>query len=196
MLDINTVIYGVIYLFYEPNPNDPLNHGECSWRDAAREDCGGCPAGLLTDPPRCCPAHVQKLPRCSAITKLHLIGTCKRRCGVAEWERRLSPSYFELVDYDANAAVGVIPRTACCFSIERARTYTSYCSLNRFKAVAGGVADVALMVTTLHQVVSLIMFKLWQRQLQVYRYRGRRSMMPAADRIRQAVHAHVSRLLG
>jgi ubiquitin-protein ligase len=24
--DINTVIYGVIYLFYEPNANDPLNH--------------------------------------------------------------------------------------------------------------------------------------------------------------------------
>jgi ubiquitin-protein ligase len=28
VLDINTVIYGIIYLFYEPNPNDPLNHGE------------------------------------------------------------------------------------------------------------------------------------------------------------------------
>ena len=26
MLDINSVIYGLIYLFYEPNPNDPLNH--------------------------------------------------------------------------------------------------------------------------------------------------------------------------
>ena len=25
MLDINAVIYGLIYLFYEPNPNDPLN---------------------------------------------------------------------------------------------------------------------------------------------------------------------------
>lgn len=23
--DINTVIYGLIYLFYEPNPTDPLN---------------------------------------------------------------------------------------------------------------------------------------------------------------------------
>ena len=26
VLDINAVIYGVIYLFYEPNPDDPLNH--------------------------------------------------------------------------------------------------------------------------------------------------------------------------
>jgi ubiquitin-conjugating enzyme E2 M len=25
VLDINTVIYGLIYLFYEPNPDDPLN---------------------------------------------------------------------------------------------------------------------------------------------------------------------------
>jgi ubiquitin-conjugating enzyme E2 M len=25
VLDINAVIYGIIYLFYEPNPNDPLN---------------------------------------------------------------------------------------------------------------------------------------------------------------------------
>lgn len=25
MLDINAVIYGLIYLFYEPNPDDPLN---------------------------------------------------------------------------------------------------------------------------------------------------------------------------
>ena len=27
VLDINAVIYGIIYLLYEPNPNDPLNHG-------------------------------------------------------------------------------------------------------------------------------------------------------------------------
>jgi ubiquitin-conjugating enzyme E2 M len=26
VLDINAVIYGLIYIFYEPNPNDPLNH--------------------------------------------------------------------------------------------------------------------------------------------------------------------------
>ena len=26
VLDINAVIYGLIYLFYEPNANDPLNH--------------------------------------------------------------------------------------------------------------------------------------------------------------------------
>lgn len=26
VLDINAVIYGLIFLFYEPNPNDPLNH--------------------------------------------------------------------------------------------------------------------------------------------------------------------------
>lgn len=26
VLDINAVIYGLIYLFYEPNPGDPLNH--------------------------------------------------------------------------------------------------------------------------------------------------------------------------
>ncbi|CAM9160325.1 unnamed protein product [Discosporangium mesarthrocarpum] len=26
VLDINSVIYGLIYLFYEPNPEDPLNH--------------------------------------------------------------------------------------------------------------------------------------------------------------------------
>ena len=25
MLDINAVIYGLIFLFYEPNPDDPLN---------------------------------------------------------------------------------------------------------------------------------------------------------------------------
>ena len=25
VLDINAVIYGIIYLFYEPNPDDPLN---------------------------------------------------------------------------------------------------------------------------------------------------------------------------
>ena len=25
VLDINAVIYGMIYLFYEPNPDDPLN---------------------------------------------------------------------------------------------------------------------------------------------------------------------------
>ena len=29
VLDINAVIYGIVYLFYESNPNDPLNHGEC-----------------------------------------------------------------------------------------------------------------------------------------------------------------------
>lgn len=27
VLDINSVIYGLIYLFYEPNPDDPLNRG-------------------------------------------------------------------------------------------------------------------------------------------------------------------------
>lgn len=26
VFDINSVIYGIIYLFYEPNANDPLNH--------------------------------------------------------------------------------------------------------------------------------------------------------------------------
>lgn len=26
VLDMNAVIYGLCYLFYEPNPNDPLNH--------------------------------------------------------------------------------------------------------------------------------------------------------------------------
>merc|ERR1712007_328514 len=26
VLDINAVIYGLIFLFYEPNPGDPLNH--------------------------------------------------------------------------------------------------------------------------------------------------------------------------
>ena len=26
VLDIKAVIYGLIYLFYEPNPDDPLNH--------------------------------------------------------------------------------------------------------------------------------------------------------------------------
>jgi ubiquitin-conjugating enzyme E2 M len=26
VLDINAIIFGLIYLFYEPNPNDPLNH--------------------------------------------------------------------------------------------------------------------------------------------------------------------------
>lgn len=26
VLDINAVIYGLIYLFYDPNPADPLNH--------------------------------------------------------------------------------------------------------------------------------------------------------------------------
>ena len=26
VLDTNAVIYGLIYLFYEPNPDDPLNH--------------------------------------------------------------------------------------------------------------------------------------------------------------------------
>jgi ubiquitin-conjugating enzyme E2 M len=25
ILDVNVVIYGIIFLFYEPNPNDPLN---------------------------------------------------------------------------------------------------------------------------------------------------------------------------
>lgn len=27
VLALNAVCYGLIYLFYEPNPNDPLNHG-------------------------------------------------------------------------------------------------------------------------------------------------------------------------
>ena len=26
MLDMNAVIYGLIYIFYEPNATDPLNH--------------------------------------------------------------------------------------------------------------------------------------------------------------------------
>lgn len=26
VLDVNAVVCGLIYLFYEPNPNDPLNH--------------------------------------------------------------------------------------------------------------------------------------------------------------------------
>lgn len=28
VLDLNAVVYGLIMLFYEPNANDPLNHGE------------------------------------------------------------------------------------------------------------------------------------------------------------------------
>jgi ubiquitin-protein ligase len=39
VLDINAVIYGLIYLFYEPNPDDPLN------KEAAqlyREDIKSC----------------------------------------------------------------------------------------------------------------------------------------------------------
>ncbi|KAJ0394716.1 hypothetical protein ATCC90586_000127 [Pythium insidiosum] len=30
VLDINSVIYGLIYLFYEPNPDDPLNRAEAA----------------------------------------------------------------------------------------------------------------------------------------------------------------------
>uniref|UniRef100_H3G6E1 UBC core domain-containing protein n=1 Tax=Phytophthora ramorum TaxID=164328 RepID=H3G6E1_PHYRM len=30
VLDINSVIYGLIYLFYEPNPDDPLNKAEAA----------------------------------------------------------------------------------------------------------------------------------------------------------------------
>jgi len=26
VLDLNAVIYGLVYIFYEPNPDDPLNH--------------------------------------------------------------------------------------------------------------------------------------------------------------------------
>ena len=26
VLDLNAVIYGLIFLMYDPNPNDPLNH--------------------------------------------------------------------------------------------------------------------------------------------------------------------------
>ncbi|RLN89328.1 hypothetical protein BBJ28_00021964 [Nothophytophthora sp. Chile5] len=32
VLDINAVIYGLIYLFYEPNPDDPLNRGALARR--------------------------------------------------------------------------------------------------------------------------------------------------------------------
>eukprot|EP00934_Nitzschia_sp_Nitz4_P007437 Nitzschia sp. Nitz4//scaffold142_size57810//20997//23280//NITZ4_006494-RA/size57810-processed-gene-0.46-mRNA-1//1//CDS//3329536385//7427//frame0 len=37
VLDINSVIYGLIYLFYEPNPDDPLNHEAA---DLFRKDVG------------------------------------------------------------------------------------------------------------------------------------------------------------
>lgn len=38
VLDLNAVIYGLIFLFYEPNANDPLNHeaAELLRRDAAQ----------------------------------------------------------------------------------------------------------------------------------------------------------------
>jgi ubiquitin-conjugating enzyme E2 M len=50
VLDINAVIYGLIYLFYDPNPNDPLNRGE-------RQRCPLPPARGAPPPPRA-PAHV------------------------------------------------------------------------------------------------------------------------------------------
>mmetsp|Transcript_31573 Transcript_31573/g.41726 ORF Transcript_31573/g.41726 Transcript_31573/m.41726 type:complete len:230 (+) Transcript_31573:129-818(+) len=38
VLDINAVIYGLIYLFYEPNPEDPLNHEAAElFRNDARQ---------------------------------------------------------------------------------------------------------------------------------------------------------------
>ena len=46
VLDINSVIYGLIYLFYEPNPDDPLNKG---LHDTAHCICLVLEARVLTD---------------------------------------------------------------------------------------------------------------------------------------------------
>jgi ubiquitin-protein ligase len=45
VLDINAVIYGLIYLFYEPNPNDPLNHGACPVSGRWARGSGSCLRG-------------------------------------------------------------------------------------------------------------------------------------------------------
>lgn len=37
VLDMNAVIYGLIMLFYEPNANDPLNHGKSCTPDAGQQ---------------------------------------------------------------------------------------------------------------------------------------------------------------
>lgn len=70
MLDINAVIYGLIYLFYEPNPDDPLNRGTSAFHILPPV----CQVWLLIE-------HVlrhdgvydeQKRPNCTATTKRSL----------------------------------------------------------------------------------------------------------------------------
>lgn len=58
VLDINSVIYGLIYLFYEPNPDDPLNRGTSlafardfhRQRSAYRLSCAEAAELFRTDP--------------------------------------------------------------------------------------------------------------------------------------------------
>jgi ubiquitin-conjugating enzyme E2 M len=47
VLDINAVVYGLIYLFYEPNPDDPLNHEAAGMTEARNNACRLLHDGLI-----------------------------------------------------------------------------------------------------------------------------------------------------
>jgi ubiquitin-protein ligase len=92
VLDINAVIYGVIYLFYEPNPNDPLNAGERATHSRARA------RGRAPRPPLHAPflSPLRQRRRASSATKRpRLSATCTGRCAAAASAARPSPSSSE-----------------------------------------------------------------------------------------------------
>jgi ubiquitin-protein ligase len=101
VLDLNAVIYGMTFLFYEPNGNDPLNHGT---RVRERERGGGIlrerrlrAFSLFHTPhphlPPPSPLHVlQRLRSCCGTTRRSLAARSSRRCGAAPSAPGASPS--------------------------------------------------------------------------------------------------------
>ena len=82
VLDINAVIYGLIYLFYDPNPNDPLNRGKRRPRKPALMALPPMPppsppdTHLTTHPPPL--LHAQRLPRCTETTSATSTARCSK----------------------------------------------------------------------------------------------------------------------
>lgn len=97
VLDLNAVVYGLIMLFYEPNANDPLNHGEPiratgHWRLRSRPLLAAqglvlaALNGAQVPPPPLHPAappSPQTWPMRCGPTRLCLSATSRHPCGAA-----------------------------------------------------------------------------------------------------------------
>lgn len=101
VLDLNAVVYGLIMLFYEPNANDPLNHGELGRMAAllrrARLRSRAEPAALPGTLPHVvplCPSQMW-LTKCEQ-TGQRLSAMWKHPCEAARSRATRSPAYSKL----------------------------------------------------------------------------------------------------